>query len=142
VATLFNASCVAASSPSVLASLPNFALQYNLNANQALPNPAALYVSGQHYFETVTTPFFNLDTSAMQLGTAPCSKNNTVNAPASSPKGQGGVGNGSVAWLKLLTKDGATGNLEEVYRLNTAGGSPPATCAGMPASFEVQYAAE
>lgn len=45
-------------------------------------------------------------------------------------------------WLKLTARSGATGNLEEVYRVNTAGGNPPATCAGMPATFEVQYAAE
>jgi len=142
MATLFNASCVAATFPQVLTTLPNFALQYDLNANEALPNVANLLVSGHHFFTTVTTPFFNLDTASMDLGEAQCSKNNTVNAPADAPKGQGGVGNGAVAWLKLLTKVGSTGNLEEIYRLNTAGGNPPATCVGMPAAFEVQYSAE
>ena len=78
----------------------------------------------------------------MNLGFAPCAKNNTVPAPAGAPVGQGDQGHGAVAWLKLITRSGATGNLEEVYRVNTAGGSPPATCAGMPAAFEVQYAAE
>ena len=78
----------------------------------------------------------------MNLGFAPCAKNNSVFAPAGAPVGQGDQGHGAVAWLKLITRSGATGNLEEVYRVNTAGGSPPATCAGMPAAFEVQYAAE
>ena len=78
----------------------------------------------------------------MDLGFAPCAKNNSVPAPAGASTGQGGNGYGAVAWLKLLTRDGATGNLEEVYRVNTAGGNPPATCAGMPTAFEVQYAAE
>jgi len=78
----------------------------------------------------------------MNLGIAPCAKNNTVPAPAGSPVGQNNEGYGAVAWLKLLTRDGATGNIEEVYRVNTAGGSPPPTCSGMPAAFEIQYAAE
>ncbi len=42
----------------------------------------------------------------------------------------------------MLTREGATGNLQEVYRVNTAGWNPPATCAGMKSTFEVQYAAE
>lgn len=100
-------------------------------------------ISGHHFFLNSKTPFFNLNTDAMQLGQAACSKNATVAAPAGSPKGQGGVGFGSVAWLQLLVNTGAaTGNLMEVYRLNTAGGNPPANCDGMPAAFSVQYAAE
>jgi hypothetical protein len=39
-------------------------------------------------------------------------------------------------------KSGSYGDLQEIYRVNTAGGNPPATCAGMPATFEVEYAAE
>jgi len=142
VATLYNASCIAAKSPSILATLPNFALQYNLGANPSAANVANLFLSGYHFFPNSTTPFFNLDTASMQLGEAPCAKNAATPAPSDAPKGQGGVGDGAVPWLKLLTRDGATGNLEEVYRLNTAGGNPPANCAGMAATFEVQYAAE
>lgn len=78
----------------------------------------------------------------MQLGIAPCSKNNTFNAPAGSSLGQNGEGYGSVAWLKLIAKAGTTGNLAEVYRVNTAGGNPPATCEGMAETFEVQYGSE
>ncbi len=47
--------------------------------------------------------------------------------------------------VRLTGRDGAsgaTGNLQEVYRINTAGGNPPATCEGMKSTFEVQYAAE
>jgi len=144
VATLFNASCIAATYPDLLTAIPNVALQVNLtNANQNSLTPSNLIISGHHFFTTTTTPFFDLDTSSMQLGTAPCSKNATVPAPAGAPAGQGGKGNGAVAWLKLTTKDGATGNLEEVYRLNTAGGNPPATCTGiLNTSFEVEYSAE
>jgi len=142
VASLYNATCLAASQPSLFAMLPNLTLQWNLqDTEQATLYPASLLLSGHHFFTNITTPFFNLDISQLQLGQAPCSKTQSVAAPAGSALGQGGVGNGSVAWLKLQTHD-ATGSLEEVYRVNTAGGNPPTTCSGMGAAFEVQYAAE
>ena len=143
VATLYNATCIASTYPDLLAQLPNVALQFNLtSADQATLSPSNLAISGHHYFSNSTTPTFDLNTASMQLGFAPCSKNNTVPAPAGASVGQGDVGFGAVAWLKLVTRVGATGNLEEIYRVNTAGGNPPATCAGMPATFEVEYAAE
>ncbi|KFY84452.1 hypothetical protein V500_09307 [Pseudogymnoascus sp. VKM F-4518 (FW-2643)] len=142
VATLYNASCIAATSPLVLNTLPGFALQFNLGPNPAAANPANLDVSGLHYFTDAGVPFFNLDTTKQQIGTLPCSKAGSAPAPASAIKGQGNKGDGAVAWLKLTAIDGATGNLESVYRLNTAGGNPPKTCDGMPATFSVQYAAE
>lgn len=142
VANLYNATCLAASQPSVLTLLPNLTLQWNLQgSDQSTLYPTSLLLSGQHYFTNLSTPFFNLDISPLQLGEAPCSKVQSAPAPAGSALGQGGVGDGSVAWLKLQTHD-ATGSLEEVYRLNTAGGNPPETCEGKPAAFEVQYAAE
>jgi hypothetical protein len=141
VATLFNASCVAATYPDLLAILPRVSMQFNLTSDESpRMGPSNLAISGKHFFTNGTTPFFNLDTPAQQLGEAPCAKNSSIPAPADSPKGQ--KGEPAVAWLKLLTRAGATGGLQEVYRLGTAGGSPPATCAGMPATFEVQYAAE
>lgn len=69
-------------------------------------------------------------------------KLSAVPAPATASVGQGGVGLGAVPWLKLATRLGATDGLEEVYRINTAGGSAPATCAGMPLAFQIEYAAE
>lgn len=78
----------------------------------------------------------------MELGFAPCAKINSTLAPTGAPAGQAGQGNGAVAWLKLQAEEGATGNIQEVYRLNTAGGNPPKMCTGMPATFEVQYSAE
>ncbi|TVY94082.1 hypothetical protein LAWI1_G000881, partial [Lachnellula willkommii] len=119
------------------------ALQFNLtSASQASLTPSNLAISGHHLFTNTTTPFFTLNTDAMQLGVAPCAKNNSISAPAGAVKGQNNQGFGAVPWLKLTTRSGATGNLEEVYRVNTVGGNPPSTCAGMPATFEVQYAAE
>lgn len=123
--------------------MPNVALQFNLtDPNQAMLNPMGLEISGHHLFLDLKTPFFTLDTTAMQLGQAACAKNGSFTAPAGSPKGQGGEGYGSVLWLQLLTKSGATGNLMEVYRVNTAGGNPPPNCSNMPAAFQVQYASE
>jgi hypothetical protein len=143
VATLYNATCIASTYPDLLAQLPNVALQFNLtSADQATLSPSNLAISGHHYFSNSTTPTFDLNTASMQLGFAPCSKNNTVSAPSGASVGQGDVGFGAVTWLKLVTRVGTTGNLEEIYRVNTAGGNPPATCAGMPATFEVEYAAE
>jgi hypothetical protein len=99
-------------------------------------------VSGQHFFLNKTTPFFTLDTGGTQLGQASCTRNACVAAPADALIGQHGEGFGAVPWLQLLTNPGATGNLKEVYRLNTAGGEPPTNCSNMTATFKVQYAAE
>lgn len=119
--------------------LPKVALQFNVTDAPKLA-PSNLVVSGVHYFTNLTTPFFNLDSASAKLGQAGCSKNASVSAPPDAPKGQ--QGEAAVAWLKLLTRTGATGELQEVYRLETAGGSAPATCVGMPAAFEVQYSAQ
>lgn len=143
LATLYNATCIAATYPDLLASLPNVALQFKLpEQNRPLPPPSNLAISGHHYFTNATTPLFDLDSTSSKLGIAPCAKNSSTPAPANASKGQNNQGFGAVAWLKLLTIDGATGNLQEVYRVNTAGGQPPATCAGINGAFEVQYAAE
>ncbi|KAF4637599.1 hypothetical protein G7Y89_g472 [Cudoniella acicularis] len=143
IATLYNATCVASTYPDLLQILPGVALEFNLTTpTQQTLTPSNLDISGHHYFSNTTTPSFNLSTTAMDLGFALCQKNNTVPAPAGSVVGQDGVGFGAVPWLKLTTRTGATGNLQEIYRVNTAGGNPPATCVGMPATFEIQYAAE
>ncbi|KAI0433336.1 hypothetical protein F5Y09DRAFT_83448 [Xylaria sp. FL1042] len=144
VATLFNASCVAASYPDLLHALPKLALQFDLpfdaKAEDVKMGPTQLIVSGKHFFKNTTTPFFNLDTAREQIGEAPCSKLNATSAPADAPKGL--KGEAAVPWLFLGANSDATGGLHEVYRVETAGGSAPTTCEGMPASFEIQYAAE
>ncbi|KAJ5054585.1 uncharacterized protein L3040_000855 [Drepanopeziza brunnea f. sp. 'multigermtubi'] len=143
VATLYNTSCLASSFPDLLAKIPEVSLQFNLtDANQKFLSPCNLEISGHHYFSNGTTPEFDLNSAGLGLGFAPCQKEAGVPAPADTTLGQGNVGFGTVPWLKLTTRDGATGGLEEVYRVNTAGGNPPPTCAGMPATFEVQYATE
>ncbi|KAK3370154.1 malate dehydrogenase [Podospora didyma] len=141
IATLFNASCIAATYPDLAKQLSKVALQFNLTGDETKMSPSNLAVTGSHWFPNLTTPFFNLDVSRdLKLGQAACAKNNSAPAPADAAKGQ--QGEPAVPWLKLVTKAGTTGDLQEVYRVETAGGSAPATCKGMPASFTVQYAAE
>lgn len=115
--------------------------------------PAQIDVSGHHFF-TDTVPTFNLHTPSHDYGITFSKKVANVSAPATTPTGQsctGPDGSKPVAWLKLEVNspegyvkvaDQATGGVKEVYRVNTAGGSPPATCQGMPEEFNVQYAAE
>lgn len=138
VATLFNASCVAALYPELLNTIPGMAVHFNLSEDVQL-GPSSLSVSGHHYFQNATTPFFNLDTPTLDIGEAPCAKNNSVAAPSTAATGQ--QGEAAVAWLKLTARDGSTNNIKEVFRVTTAGGSPPKTCESQAATFEVQYSA-
>ncbi|KAK0727379.1 hypothetical protein B0T26DRAFT_672055 [Lasiosphaeria miniovina] len=141
VATLFNASCLASTYPDLASSLSRAAIQFNLTENESKLAPSNLGVSGLHYFTTTTTPFFNLDVSQnLKLGEAQCNKTNNTPAPANAAKGQ--KGEPAVPWLKLVAKAGASGGLQEVYRVETAGGSAPASCKGLTPTFEVQYAAQ
>ncbi|KAF7879321.1 hypothetical protein EAF04_000517 [Stromatinia cepivora] len=146
VATLFNASCIASTYPDLLSILPNVALQFDLNlassSTQNL-NPADLMMSGHHFFTNSSTPFFDLNTKNWQLGRGGFAKTDGLAAPVDASVGQNNKGYGAVAWLKLTARDGATGDLQEVYRVNTAGGNPPTTCKdNLGSSFDVQYAAE
>ncbi|KAK9774279.1 hypothetical protein AB5N19_13698 [Seiridium cardinale] len=140
MATLFNASCLISSYPDLANIITKMALQFTLTEEETTLGPSNLAISGTHFFTNTTTPFFNLDRPNLQLGEAGCTKLNATNAPADATRGTDN--STAVVWLKLATRTGATGDLQEVYRVQTAGGSAPATCAGMPASFEVQYSAQ
>ncbi|KAK4152928.1 hypothetical protein C8A00DRAFT_15803 [Chaetomidium leptoderma] len=143
LATLFNASCVVATSPELASTLGRAALHFPVAQSEPSQRlaPSNLGVSGVHYFRDATTAFFNLDVApAWQIGEIPCAKNASTPAPADAPRGL--QREAAVAWLKLNARPGATGGLQEVYRVETVGGSPPATCAGMKDSFEVQYATQ
>lgn len=153
VATLYNASCIAATFPALLFQLSNLALQYPLPTKpQAGLAPSNIQLSGQHFFAADGTPVFDLDTTTRRYGQIAAQKAENVPAPPGSvmgPAGQGGYG--SVAWLKLVAKDVRedflgkekwVNSFTEMYRVNTAGGSPPKNCEGMDEAFEVQYATE
>lgn len=151
MATLYDASCVAVLWPDVFAKLTDVSMKLNLPGGPPGPPapgkepgrlaPHNLAPSGKHYFTDKTTPFFDLNTPGAEVGYVGLAKNASEPAPANAPKGQ--QGEPAVPWLKLVARPGqSTGGLQEVYRVGTAGGNAPATCAGMPASFQVQYAAE
>lgn len=149
VANLYNASCIAANYPDVLTLLPPFALQYNTSLDN---NGKIMFTEvdrcGHHYFNAASAPTFDLNDNNNGLGVLVADGKNPetkVAAPASAIKGQAASSsalNGAVAWLKLDAASGTTGNLTEVYRVDTAGGQPPATCSGQPASFSIEYAAQ
>ena len=143
MASFFNASCIAADYPDLLGLLPNLALQYPLPTNPTAPlAPSELLLSTHHFFSNTTTPVFAFDAAnSPDLGRVFAAKANTTDAPANAVAGVNGVGNGAVPWLYLTSRSTTQGNIKVVYRLTTAGGSPPATCAGMDASFSVDYAA-
>ncbi|KAH7412333.1 hypothetical protein DE146DRAFT_275877 [Phaeosphaeria sp. MPI-PUGE-AT-0046c] len=121
-----------------LSSFPS-ALDWNLKS-QGYNNRV-----GTHMFKSVNganTPTFAFDQLAMSpYPIAQVGKLNDTAAPASACPGLSGEG--TVRWLLLKdTKGLSVGGIDTVYRLETAGGSPPATCKGKPASFEVKYAAQ
>ncbi|KAK4657344.1 hypothetical protein QC762_212180 [Podospora pseudocomata] len=142
LATLYNASCVTSAFPDVSAMLTRASLHFDIADNDALQRlaPADLPVSGIHYFTDGTTPFFGLDTPQWHLGEGTFGKNASTAAPLTAAKGK--KGEAAVPWLRLAAKGTNTGGLQEVYRLETVGGSAPATCKGMPASFEIQYSTQ
>ena len=69
------------------------------------------------------------------------SKINEVDAPPEACTGENKLP--AIKWLYLRDTRGLSqGGINTVYRVETAGGNKPATCQGMPATFEVKYAAQ
>ncbi|KAL1882455.1 hypothetical protein Plec18167_002871 [Paecilomyces lecythidis] len=144
VASLYNATCIAANYPALISMAPGVVINIALptKSSSTLP-PANLDLLGHHFFEDSTTPVFNLDTtSERQYGIAISKKKASMNAPSNAVKGQHNAGNGAVAWLYLEAVNGTVGDYKSIYRVNTAGGNPPATCEGMDKTFTVQYSAD
>ncbi|KAF2503130.1 hypothetical protein BU16DRAFT_555149 [Lophium mytilinum] len=99
-------------------------------------------VVGKHFFSSGGVPTFALQ----NIQTKPFpqvngKKNATMTAPAYSCPGKSNEG--AVPWLQLIDAGGSQGGVNTVYRLETAGGSAPATCADVKTTtFEVAYAAQ
>jgi hypothetical protein len=134
---------VAADYPDLLGLIPNLALQYPLPSDPMAPlGPSNLQLSTHHFFSNSTTPVFAFDApDSPNLGRVFAAKANASDAPANSVAGINGVGNGAVPWLYLTSRSTTQGDIKAVYRLNTAGGQPPATCAGQAAAFSIEYSA-
>lgn len=139
VAVLYNVTCTAAMYPDVAEKIPNMAVHFQLD-DEARLGPVTMPVSGHHYFTSKGVPFFNLVTDSMNIGQVPCAKNSSAPAPSTASAGQ--VGDAAVPWLKLTSVEGVTGNIKEIFRVVTAGGSAPKTCKGQPNTIQVEYAAQ
>ena len=136
VAKLFNATCVAASFPDLLAIMPNISMREETPSSDDRRSPVNKLLSGHHYFtDNFTTPFFNLDTETHSWGAGAVKKGSNTPAPYPAK---------NVPWLKLLVKNatGPDSDWGEIYRLNTVGGQAPKTCDGMTPTFEIEYSAE
>jgi hypothetical protein len=136
-AHLFDASCIGALYPDLLARLPAMALGFNLS-DPAQLGASPLPATGMHFFTDPKTAYFDLGDDENRGGEVWSAKEADTPAPSTAATGQ--QGESAVAWLKLETKGETGGNMKTVYRVNTAGGSPPATCEGMGETFEVEYA--
>ena len=140
VATLFDASpLLPFLSPidgqEILDLLPEYLLTFPSAALQSSNLP----MLGQHFFTAPTSPIFNLMPG--NIGFLEGAKVGDIIAPAGSPPGPYGKGNGAVDWLALSAKPGSV-DIQQGYRVFTAGGKAPATCAGQQPTIEVQYAAQ
>ena len=150
VATLFNATCIASSDQATLDYLTGLAYTTPLNSPSISHGPASAYTSGHHYFTNdAKTATFNLHnakedygiTFSNKISTAPAAEYYTASAPA-------------VAWLQLkvlgmplagslfIENQDQVGNVQNIYRVKTIGGSPPPTCDGQPSVVTVDYAAQ
>jgi hypothetical protein len=112
-----------------------------LQASQCkLNNPLWLNLIGHHFFPTATTPTFNFSMSGK--GELQAKKIAGVTAPSGSNSGVKGEAYGAVDWIYLQDNGlGVSQQLSSVYRVETAGGKPPASCkAGQ--HIEIPYAAE
>ncbi|RAK77567.1 DUF3455 domain-containing protein [Aspergillus fijiensis CBS 313.89] len=156
VATLYDISCLAATPKDhalrFLHALPGFtrAIPQEVLAFYAVMLSQSAII-GEHYFSpsqssstTSTTaaaamPVFDLRPATFgkqggryESNWVKAKKVESVNAP--------GSGGDDVPWLKMVSVEGS--GIQEIYRVHTAGGMSPATCAAHEGEFGVEYAAE
>ncbi|KAA8621981.1 repeatdomain containing protein [Pyrenophora tritici-repentis] len=99
------------------------------------------HLLGHHFFH-LSTPVFALDQLAQTpYPIAQVSKLRETKAPPSTFPGLAAVD--SVNWLFLRDLNSTSqGGVDTVYRVETVGGTKPATCEGQRPTFEVEYAAQ
>ncbi|KAJ9614252.1 hypothetical protein H2200_002388 [Cladophialophora chaetospira] len=139
IAILYEASCVGVADPDLLASLPGQALAISLPDDPQADldcGSQPLERAGHHFFTAAKVPTFDFTESGdPELGLGAMSVGVKSPAPDAST---------AVPWLSLNRADGSVGPIQSIYRLNTAGGVAPATCANQEpgATISVQYAAQ
>lgn len=101
----------------------------SIGANANLTSIAgATCGTGIHFFDNPTTPEFDLE----QLGNNVCAKSASIVSPDTPAT--------DVNWLRLSVTSSSTGDVSQVYRLETKGGQPPASC-GEAGVVQVPYGA-
>ena len=139
IAILYEASCIGVSDPDLLASLPSKALAISPSADPEEDldcGSQPLERAGHHFFNAAKVPTFDFTESGdPKLGLGLMSVGAKSPAPDATT---------AVAWLSLNRAGGSVGPIQAIYRLNTAGGVAPATCAGQQpgGTISVQYAAQ
>lgn len=136
LAVLYDASPLLATTPGdLLYTLPDYALEL---AAPFVP----LTARGHHFFDSAGVPNFDLSSVGLYLIGA-----TNASIPAAQPQTTFGLPIPEtlpVNWLYLDAKNGGVGStgLNGVYRVEVAGGEPPATCANITGTtFQVQYSA-
>jgi hypothetical protein len=98
-------------------------------------------IMGEHFFNAVKTPVFSFSkVTPLPFPEAQVKRNASVDAPANACPGL--KKEGAVQWLYLDDAGGSHGGINSVYRLETAGGSPPKNCSSLAPSFSVHYVAQ
>ena len=116
----------------ILDILPEYVINFDVDvlAKYSIP------LLGHHYFNGAGQPTFDLGSTGLLVA----KKVGDIPAPPGACPGQLNQGFGAVDWLALADAGGSRG-LSGVYRVITAGGKAPPSCAGQSATIEVQYAA-
>jgi hypothetical protein len=135
LATLYDASLLADNYMTIFNWLPSMVVDLPADAKADLPG-GILSKIGTHYFDSTGAPTFDL----CRTGFLRAAKKANVAAPAGAAVGPAGTG--AVDWLFLADAGGSKG-LSQGYRIVTAGGKPPATCANVnTTNIEIPYAAQ
>ncbi|KAF2231765.1 hypothetical protein EV356DRAFT_535271 [Viridothelium virens] len=134
-ATLYDVTELFTNSPQDIGNITETALLQNSGlGNQPI---------GHHFFTYVgstLTPTFDLDGHSPSLFLSAV-KENTETAPVLAYTGLSSEG--AVPWLFLQSDtSGLSEGMSEVYRVETAGGAQPSTCADKDGDFQVPYSAE
>lgn len=139
IATLFDATSLAFANITKLHTIPAEVVNNPTPApgSPLMTSAGPFKVLGNHYFDSILTPTFNLSTVSKVLFGA---KSADVKAPADASVGPAGTG--AVDWLQLTAKPApyVSVGLALAYRVETAGGNAVAcTDAGV---ITTEYAAE
>jgi hypothetical protein len=141
VATLYDITALALLDPNTATSIPNIAAYLPLTSALIPSMPLTIHslgsfpILGAHYFLANGTPTFDLFTVREILFSK---KVADIKAPSNALTGPAETG--AVDWLALTSIEGSVG-LTEVFRVATAGGNPPASCAGQQGVVSVPYSA-